>query len=163
MGTLEYQKGRSQVNKHMIFISRYKNFRLGIRPTMKQLVNNNTGSEEVIVHKGVTVEFENAFFDTKNWAKYSRPDSPTKVDVVKSEDDLIRLMKASPYFGTDFFERKIETKAEQRAKLKVQLAQLEAEENADNPENAPSIDYKEPIESKPKAKGKGKSASKVLL
>lgn len=149
----------------MIFISKYKNFRLGIRPSTKRIVNSASGSEEVIHHKGVTVEFQNASFDTKNWRQYSRPDSPDSINVIKSEDDLIRLMRASEYFGLDFFERTVESISDRKARLQAELAKIEAEESAENPENAPVIDHGDdkPEKSKSKPKSKGKSASKVML
>jgi len=124
----------------MIFISRYKNFKLGLRPTIKQQVNTSSGGEDVLTHKGVVVEFQNAVFDTKNWMQYSRPESPDRINVIQNEQALIDLMKASVYFGIDFFERKIESKAEKKARILEELAKLEAEEAAGDPDNAPEYD-----------------------
>ena len=159
----------------MIFISRYKNYQLGIRPTIRQVVHGSTGGEEVIVHKGVIVQFNNAMFDTKDWQQYSRPESPDHINVIKTEDDLIRLMKAHVEFGNDFFERKIETAAQKKAKLREELARLEAEGSADNPDNAPEMQVVQPevteitIGKKAKktaekpAKKRHKGYSKILL
>ena len=123
-----------------IFISKYKNYKLGLRPTVKQHVHTGSGGEDVIIHKGVTVQFRDAVFNTDNWREYERPDSPANINVIKCEEDLINLMKKSPYFGIDFFEREIETPAMKKAKLLAELAKIEAEESANNPENAPELD-----------------------
>ena len=124
----------------MLFISRYKNFRLGLRPTVKQHVHTGSGGEDVIIHKGVTIQFKDAVFNTADWTEYTRPDSPANIDVIKSEQDLINLIKKSPYFGIDFFEREIETSAQKKAKLLAEIAKLEAEEASENPDNAPVFD-----------------------
>lgn len=112
----------------MIFISRFTNYKLGLRPTIKQSLNDNTGSPMVIQHRGVTVEFQKAVFDTADWRKYSRPESPDNINAIKSEDDLVKLMMTNPYYGTDFFARVEETVADRKSRLLKQLAELEAEE-----------------------------------
>jgi len=122
-----------------IFISKYKNFKLGLRPTVKQHVHTGSGGEDVIIHKGVTIQFRDAVFNTENWQEYSRPDSPANIDVIKSEQDLINLMEKSPYFGIDFFKREIETPAMKKAKLLAEIARIEAEESAENPAKAPTF------------------------
>lgn len=124
----------------MIYISRYKNFRLGIRPTIKEHVHTGSGGQEVITHKGVTVEFQNAVFDTKNWKQYNRPESPDRINTIQSEQDLIRLMEESPFFTIDFFRREVQTREQRAAELRKQLAQLEAEESAENPSDAPEME-----------------------
>lgn len=160
----------------MIFIARYKNYKLGIRPTIRQVAHGSSGSEEIIVHKGVTVDFVNAMFDTKRWREFARPESPDHINVVKSEDDLIRLIKGSQYYDVDFFERKVETVAEKRAKLQAELSRLEAEEAAENPDDAPTMDVIQPevtqvttkrggakTSAKTKGKGTKNSSSKIML
>lgn len=129
----------------MIFISRYKNFSIVLRPTIRRVVHSASGSEEVIIHNGVVVEFKNAMFDTKSWREFERPSSPDNINVIKSEQDLIRLMKQSPYFNTDFFEReKGPSREDQRTKLLTELAKLEAEESAENPDQAPIVSHTQP-------------------
>lgn len=163
----------------MIFISRYKNFKLGLRPTVKQLVHTGSGGEDVIIHKGVTVVFQNAVFDTANWREYERPESPDHINVIRSEQALIDLMKKSPFFGIDFFERVVETPAQRKAKLLAEIAKLEAEESAEDPDNAPSFNgvagqdadvpkvakktASKVVAKKAPAKKKGKTASTVEL
>lgn len=123
----------------MLFIAKYKNLRVSIRPTIKQLVHTGSGGQDVIVHRGVTVEFQNAVFDTKNWSQYRRPESPDHIDVIKTEEDLIRLLKANPNFGIDFFEREEKSISQRRKELESELAKLEAEESAQNPDDAPEV------------------------
>lgn len=150
----------------MLFISRYKNYRLGLRATVKEHVHTSSGGQDVIPHKGVVVQFINAVYDTKNWEEHTRPGSPSYINTIKSESDLIELMKKSEYYGTDFFERVIETRETKRAKLLEELARLEAEDSADDPDNAP--EHKEDTGTPDvigvqvaasKAKAKGKKAS----
>lgn len=142
----------------MLFISRYKNFKLGLRPTVKQHVHTGSGGEDVIIHKGVTVIFQNAVFDTANWREYERPESPDHINVIRSEQALIDLMKKSPYFGIDFFEREVETAAKRKAKLLAEIARIEAEESAEDPENAPAFDGVAGQDAEPVVKAKAPKA-----
>lgn len=121
----------------MIFIAKYTKLRVDLMPTTKVLAHGGSGSQEVLTYEGIRVKFENAVFDTKNWLEYNRPNNPEFQNPVKSEDDLIRLMKANRFFGQYFFERVVQSKAQQIAKAKEELARLEAEAISEDPEGAP--------------------------
>lgn len=146
----------------MIFVSRFSKYRLGLRPTIKQVVHGESGSEEMISHKGVVVEFDKAVFDTGNWKRYTHPESPDRINVIQSEKDLIHLMKLSPYHGVDFFERKEESRADKIAKLRAEADQLEAEKLAEDLNSGKMDNDTEPVKPKgrPKGRPKGKPETK---
>lgn len=145
----------------MKFISKYAALRVGIMPTVRKVVNGGSGSEEVLVYNGVTVKFDKAIFDTKDWAQYERALNPDQHNPIKSEDDLIRLLKANPYFNQYYFEHKVETVEDKRARLEAELAKLDAEDVASGKapadQDAPEIVEPEA----PKAAAKKPAAKKV--
>lgn len=128
-----------------IFISKYSRLKVTIMPTVKQLVYSGSGSQETITYQGIVVEFNDARFDTKDWQKYTRPMSPDQHNPIRSEEDMVRLLKGNAYYGSLFSERVEETTADRKARIMADLAKVEAEEvaNGEKPaeENAP-----EPVE-----------------
>lgn len=112
-----------------------------LRPTVRTVLQGGTAGQDMIVHKGITIQFEDGHFDTKTWRDYERPESPDNLNIVKCEDDLIKLVQANRYFG-QFFKvyNPGETLAEKKARIKEELAKLEQEELVTNPDpNAPAV------------------------
>jgi len=146
----------------MIFISKYRKFKVGVRPTIKQILHSGSGSEELILHPGVTVEFDGAKFDTVNWEKYQVSCCAKHEKVISSEEDLIGLLRKNDYYNVDFFERQEETIEQRRAKLQLELSKLEAEEavlKGGNSDNSPNSASGETLQrgTKPKTKTAGKA------
>ena len=147
----------------MRFISRHANLRVILRPTTKQVVNSQSGSEEVVKYPPIVVEFRGGLFDTASWRQFVNPEVPDKFNIIKSEDDLVDRLKKNPFFNTDFSELKVETTADKRARLLHELSKLDAEDGV-MPSETPEIDSGKELDTKvedlPKSKPKGRHGRK---
>jgi hypothetical protein len=142
----------------MKFISRHANLKVVIRPTIKHVSNNQSGSEEVVKYPPVIIEFRGGIFDTSRWKEYDNPEIPEKFNIIQSEEDLIKQLTKNPFFNTDFSELKVESTEDKRARLLHELSKLDAESGV-TPSNSPEIDQgatiisKDEVNTKPKGKG----------
>lgn len=142
----------------MKFISRHANLRVILRPTTKQVVNNQSGSEEVVKYPPIVIEFRGGLFDTASWKQFVNPEVPDKFNIIKSEDDLIDHLKRNPFFNNDFSELKVESTADRRARLLHELAQLDTQDGVTpsvTPEIDPGEDFDAKVDVTHKPKGKG--------
>lgn len=165
MGGLAQERSeiRRTFTKKMKFISRHANLRVILRPTTKQVVNSQSGSEEVVKYPPIVVEFRGGLFDSASWKQFVNPEVPDKFNIIKSEDDLIDHLKRNPFFNADFSELKVESASDKRARLLHELSKLDAEEGITPSETAEigsGDDLDEEVEELPKTKPKGRPGRK---
>lgn len=136
----------------MIYISHYKRLKVMLRPTRRE-VHEMGGDQEVIIHPPLICEFEDGRFDTeKMFPILKERINCCERHALKSEDQLIKALEGNIEFNQSFSRFHQESKEEQIAKLKEQLAELEGTpvmapsvpENIDAPEGDDDKDPKDP-------------------
>jgi hypothetical protein len=153
----------------MKFVSHIKNYRICVRPEYKTIVNTVSGGQDVIRYRPLILEFTKSLLDTKDWRQYTFADQPDYVNIIKKEDDLIKVLKSSNYYGIDFKELYTETRAERRARVLKELELLDAENDDESIIEEESSQEEQEIETeankviapkRPAAKAKSKSKPK---